>query len=380
MSGIVGGKLLNEIKSIDLFVTEECNMDCSYCFHPKGVDVLSINQGKKILDRLHELSPSTMQITFFGGEPLLYPDTILTLSNYARTLWKKSTFSITTNGTYFDEKVFKKMKELGFSLMVSCDGDEITTNEHRKGGDWQTIVDNIKKMLVIFPDLSVRMTYTPKTVGRLAINVEFLHQLGITKIMFHAVMEANWVEDDVKKYEYQLRQIYHYRRFCLKKGIPIALAFVDKPLKIINDEMPPEKQYCEAGKSYIAILSSGDVYPCHRAASQRIFKLGNLFEDIPFIRGMFLTIDKESTGCWKFCEAANTCHSCIITHYLVNKELTKPIADYCKLCILEHKMARDFLPVELNDRYESMQFKIASGLVAVADQNDEIMKLLKEKQ
>ena len=62
--------------------------------------------------------------------------------------------------------------------------------EHRKG-NWAKVVENMKKMLVIFPDLGVRMTYTPKTVGRLAINVQFLHQeVGIQKIMHHAVMEA----------------------------------------------------------------------------------------------------------------------------------------------------------------------------------------------
>ena len=40
MQGIVGGKNKNEIRSIDLFITERCNMDCEYCFHPKGDSVL----------------------------------------------------------------------------------------------------------------------------------------------------------------------------------------------------------------------------------------------------------------------------------------------------------------------------------------------------
>jgi len=64
---LVGGKSKDEIKSIDLFITEQCNMKCDYCFHPKGEAVLSVEQGKKILARMKEISPAGLQITFFGG-------------------------------------------------------------------------------------------------------------------------------------------------------------------------------------------------------------------------------------------------------------------------------------------------------------------------
>ena len=83
---LVAGNLKNEIRSVDLFITEKCNMKCDYCFHPKTGAVLSVEQGKKVLDRLKQLSPESMQITFFGGEPLLYPQTVLELAEYARTL------------------------------------------------------------------------------------------------------------------------------------------------------------------------------------------------------------------------------------------------------------------------------------------------------
>ncbi len=382
---LVGGKFKDEIKSIDLFITEQCNMNCDYCFHPKGEAVLSVEQGKKILARMKEISPAGLQITFFGGEPLLYPETVLELALYARELWPPdkngrhaSTFSISTNGMYFDEAVFKKFAELGMAVQVSCDGDEITHTEYRHG-DYPRIIENIKKILAIKPDMSVRMTFTPKTVGRLAINVQYLHDLGITKIMHHAVMEEDWTSEAVEQYRYQLTQIYHYRRYCKRQGMPIEIAFIDKPLKIVNDEVPPEKEYCQAGKSYIAILDNGDVYPCHRAASARIFKLGNIFEARPFIRGIFLNIDKEYTGCWKNCPHARTCHSCVITHYKVNQELTVPITKYCRICAVESEQALGFLPVELADRRERMLYKVGQVLVDVAKQNEEILESLKKK-
>ena len=380
---LVGGKLENEIKSIDLFITEKCNMKCGYCFHPPSDSVLSVEDGRKILDRMKELSPANMQITFFGGEPLLYPETVLELAQYARRLWPPddksrhtSTFSISTNGLYFDEEMFKNYRELGFALQVSCDGDEITHNEYRS--HHKEVTENIKKMLKVFPDMSVRMTYDNKTVGRLSINIQHLHNLGVTKIMHHAVMEADWTDEAVEQYRYQLGQIYHYRRYCKRQNIPLHIAFIDKPLKVLNDEVPPEKEYCQAGKSYIAVMHNGDVYPCHRAASSRLFKLGNIFNERPFIRGIFLSIDKEYTGCWKNCRHARACHSCVITHHKVNQELTVPIKNYCKVCAVESNQAMGFLPVELADRRERMLYKIGQVLVDVASQNEEILKALKK--
>ncbi len=373
----------NEIKSIDLFITEQCNMKCDYCFHTQSDAVLSVEQGRKILERMKALSPGNLQITFFGGEPLLYPQTILELAEYARTLWPAdkegrhtSTFSISTNGTFFGEEIFKRFAELGMAIQISCDGDKITQEEYRHG-DYSLIIENMKKILKLKPDMSVRMTFTPKTVGRLAINIQYLHELGIAKITHHAVMEEDWTDEAVQQYQYQLTQVYHYRRYCKRQDILLEIAFIDKPLKVLNDEIPAEKEYCQAGKSYIAILDNGDVYPCHRAASARLFKLGNIFNEIPFMRGIFLNIDKEYTGCWKNCRHSRTCHSCIITHFKVNQELTKPLAKYCKLCAVESNQTLGYLPVELADRRERMLCKIGNVLVDVARQNEEILTKLK---
>jgi len=323
----------------------------------------------------------------FSGEPLLYPETVLKLAKYARNeLWKDKdnkqicTFHIVTNATYFNEEMFKSYKSLGFSIQVSIDGDKITTTEHRGVKNFDLIISNVKQMLKIFPKLSCRMTYTPKTVGRLAINVQFLHELGITKIMHQATIEDNWNEDDITQYSYQLHNLYHYRRYIHKRGIPLDIHFIDKTLKIINDEVSPELDFCQAGKSYIAILPDGNVHPCHRSASQRIFKLGNIFDEKrPFIRGMFLNLTKEYVGCSQNCKSYRTCHTCPITHYLVNKDLTKPCEKYCKIPQLEYDVARSFLPAELADRKEIKLNKMANVIADISEQNEEIINLLKEK-
>ena len=196
--------------------------------------------------------------------------------------------------------------------------------------------------------------------------------------MHHATMEDDWTEEAVEQYRYQLTQLYNYRRYCLKNDIQIEIAFIDKPLKILNGDQAPEKNFCEAGKSYMAVLPNGDIYPCHRAASSRIFKLGNIFNvKLPFIRGVFASIDKQSTGCWKNCKAATTCHSCVITHYKVNGELDKRLDKYCQLCQVENQTAFQYIPTEISDRRDKKVDKLSQVVADLAEQNEELLAILR---
>jgi uncharacterized protein len=321
-----------------------------------------------------------MSITFFGGEPLLCPDLMFTLCDFAIGLWGRENvwFNISTNGTIFTPEIAEKMVKYKISLQISCDGDEETTKECR-GGDWELVITNIVNYLQYNPNLSIRMTYTAKTVGKLMGNVEFLHRLGVKRFMHHAVMEDDWNDEAVEKYRHQLTQLYNYRRYCFKNDIPLEIAFIDKPLKVLNAEIPQEKNFCEAGKSYMAIMPNGDVYPCHRASSNRIFKLGNLFEKRPFIRGVFASLDKSYTGCQKNCKSASTCHSCPITHFKVNGELTTPIWNYCKICHTENQMAYQYIPTEVSDKRDKMISKLGAVMADIADQNEEMLVLLRSQ-
>ena len=375
----------NEIRSVDLMITEECNMNCSYCFHKQSPLKLDLPNSKKILDKLKEMSPDNMKLNFFGGEPLLYPQLILEIMDYAKKLWGENNvgFHVVTNGTYFDEKVFTKFRDNKMKIQFSIDGDEKTQMEHR-GGNFKLVTENIKKTVAMFPQdwLNVRMTITPKTVGRLSINVPFIREeLGITQIMHHATMEDTWDDEILKIYEHQLKQLYHYRRFLKKKSYPIFINFIDKPLLTLNDEATTTIDFCQAGKTYLAILPNGEVYPCHRAASNRLFKLGSLFNDKPIIRGLFLEINKTRAGCDK-CPAVKTCHSCPITHYLVNGDLMKPLKDngYCKICFIENEQARKYLSTELADRYERKIDKVGKVVADMAEAQEEILEKLRKME
>lgn len=328
------------IHSIDLFITERCNLDCSYCFHSKNDVVLSEEEGKKILDRLKELYPERMSICFFGGEPLLFPELVLKLALYARTLWEKSEFNVSTNGTFFEQEIFTKFKELGFKFQISIDGVE-EVNKVSRGGDFKLICSNAKKILEMFPDTSVRMTVTPENVKYLMSGIEFLHQnIGFIKIMYHIAIEAKWESDMMQVYGNQIEELYKYNRSCIRGNVPLEMMSIERTFHLLNGTSEYDKNFCGAGKTYVALLSNGDIYPCHRAASSRIFKLGNIFDEIPLIRGRFASISKATIPTCQQCPSAGTCHACIITNYKVNGDLTNVCSSLCSTCFIESDIAK----------------------------------------
>jgi uncharacterized protein len=373
------------INSFDLFLTEKCNLNCTYCFHKQTDLTLDYDTGVRIIDKMHVINPNRMRISFFGGEPFLYGQLMLDLAKYAKTLWKDNLeFFVSTNATIFSEELFLELKELRFKIQVSLDGNQEITEFTRKGIDFNKAIANIRNMIKIFgKTLDIRMTYTPTTVGKLAEGIQFFYDLGIRKVIHHATMESNWTEEILKEYLEQLRQVYRFRRWTYKNGDPLNVQFIDNSLLILNDEMQPEECFCQAGNTYIAVIPNGDVYPCHRASGNRVFKLGNLFDDsIPIIRGMFLQINKRNSGCMEGCTAANTCHSCPITHYLVNKDLTKPLCNngYCNICRIENNLAKEYLPTEISDRQDRKVNAISNIIIDLSEElseiHDDLLKLV----
>jgi len=367
------------ITDVDLFITENCNLDCKYCFHPKNRNSLDMEQAKKILDKLAVIAPGKMRINYWGGEPMLHPNVVIGVAEYAQNLWSKSnlSFHLVTNGTIYTNEIFKKMKELKISVQVSLDGAPETNDAQRSKGE--LVAENIKKILVNFPETSVRMTFTPDNVHKLVENIMFIKGLGVKKIMHQAVIEADWDEESIKKFAEQSETLHRIKA----KNPDLGVMFVDKNTAICDDMQRIDLSYCGAGRQLIAILPNGDVYACHRAASNRIMKLGNILTDKRIIRGMFLNIDKSSTGCIN-CEAWKTCHTCLVTHYQVNGRLEKFIPNYCKLMFVENALAQRYLPI-IKQEEQRRQIKaignvvldLSSQLHGIHKQIEELGKKLK---
>lgn len=125
--------------NIVLVPTLKCNFSCPYCFEKVVCDKYD---NSKYFDTLKEYAKkqfhhhSVVQISLFGGEPLIYEKQALEFLEFAKQDSIKYGYelktSIVTNGSLLNEYNLSKLLEYGlFSLQITLDGGEETHNKTR---------------------------------------------------------------------------------------------------------------------------------------------------------------------------------------------------------------------------------------------------------
>ena len=121
------------VKAMCLHIAHDCNLRCEYCFAStgdfgKGRKLMPLEIGKKAIDFLLEQSGDreTLELDFFGGEPLMNFDVVKEVVKYARSkeqeYGKRFRFTITTNGMLLtDDKIDFINKEMS-NVVLSLDG------------------------------------------------------------------------------------------------------------------------------------------------------------------------------------------------------------------------------------------------------------------
>jgi len=131
------------IMAATIRVTKACNLRCPHCYVNAGEKLeneLSLEEIKSIIVQLAKLK--VFSIFFTGGEPFLRKD-IVEILKYTNK--KGVGIAISTNGSFLNKEVLKKIKNLRFDLFqISLDGPKEIHESIRGKGSWQRTIANIK--------------------------------------------------------------------------------------------------------------------------------------------------------------------------------------------------------------------------------------------
>ena len=207
----------NTLKFV-LLPTELCNFRCRYCYGQFPKYVMSEDTQNGIIKYLKRniMSHKALNISWFGGEPLLYPGIITNLSqkmiDLCRTRNKPYFSSITTNGYLLNQDVFHQMLNNKISLyMVTLDGFEELHNKNRKlqngNGTFSTILSNLRNIRDNERSASfrirIRVNVTTELIPELSDFIDFLYEeFGNDKrFNFIFVAASDYGGDEIKKME-----------------------------------------------------------------------------------------------------------------------------------------------------------------------------------
>lgn len=142
-----------------LVPTLKCNLACPYCFeagHKTMETVSHYFPALKAFAEKHFEKYETVQISLFGGEPLLFSDALLDYLSFLSKLKKNKRYnlitSIVTNATLLDKKTADRLLENDcVSLQATIDGDKEMHNTLRvnssKVPTYDTIVSNFQAVV-----------------------------------------------------------------------------------------------------------------------------------------------------------------------------------------------------------------------------------------
>lgn len=303
--------------NLTLHLTDNCNMDCSYCIREKCPKDMS----EEVLIKACDLAFSKGQragLCFFGGEPLLKKDLIYKALDYceekSRETGMRFDCKMTTNGTLLEEKFLERARKADMGIGLSFDGTAQDVCRFFVGGEAtsKVVEEKAKLLLKYMPDSTALATIAPQAVPYYADSVKYLHDLGFNRVSFVIAYgrKVNWTEEDLDLLREQLEKTAQYLKdlFIAKDRFYMS-AFNAKISDCIRGRNSADR--CHLGVRQMPVTPSGELYPCTSFINDKAYCLGNVFDGLDEAR-IIAMAKKEATpetciGCDLVKRCTNSC-------------------------------------------------------------------------
>lgn len=251
--------------TITINPTLACNMSCWYCYEShKKMPAMSADVKQSVLLLIDKLLADNklkkLNLSFFGGEPLLYFDKVVVdIINHAKMQCKafdaKLSIHFTTNAYLLTDSVLKQLEGLDVSFQITIDGGKQVHDSVRKtkGGEptYARIVEHIHQTLSRGFSVGVRFNYTAKSIPSfIDVVKDFSHlpqeQKHLVNFTFQRVWQDN--EGDASQVE---QQVEHIERAFEQAGL------------FVNNAKSYIVPYCYADGVNTAVVNyNGDLFKC----------------------------------------------------------------------------------------------------------------------
>ena len=313
-----------------IHLTQHCNLRCKYCYENKGNREISFDNIQKLIDNEIKEERECVNITFYGGEPLLKKDLIYNTVDYIKSKKCKTKFyfGITTNGTLLDEQFIKYMKKNNFfNIAYSFDGLAETQNINRittdGKGTFDVVEKNAKKLLMIDKEVVAMVVVTKNNIKKLKENVEYLMTIGFKKINLQFDYLQDWREEDLEVIKEQFSNVaeIYYNKIIKEEDVDVFI--FDEKIKTHIKEGYNCNEECNLGIKNINVGVDGNFYPCIQFVGDEKYIIGNCDKGIDFVarRKLIEQLGTENDIC-KECSLNKRCkHTCACRNYLMTKDI-----------------------------------------------------------
>ena len=309
-----------------LFLTNQCNLKCKYCFVSKNKETMSFETYKKAIQDYKE---RVRNITFFGGEPLLCFDRIKEIIAYNEKNKWDFTYNLNTNALLLKDEILDYCLEKKMLLNVSLDGNKKSNIKNRCNEEqFNEILNNIKTAIKRNGNVVVNYVIDPSNVEDYFEGIKFLVEQGIKEICLMINYEAIWKKKDIDIFREQNNKVIDYLVTEQKKT---KIHPIDSKVNAIVARKDVVK--CNFGNDNLIVSTKGEYYPCMHFLNQEEYRIKDKNEK------MENTVDVKR------------CISCEYLPYCSNN------------CMCKNKKQRKESEVDVNCEFEKIMIRSATDYI-----------------
>ena len=331
-----------------LSLTERCNLRCTYCYYKVSHEARSLVMSNDIMEaairlafeRTISLNQRFLNITFFGGEPLLCMDSIRRGVELAKGLVQEQfgedvllgpptsnttspkfrlRFAVNTNATLLNEDIIEYMKREKFRIYLSLDGPESHHNICRRQvsgeGSFKLIEPHIPALTKL--DTVVLSVVTRDNMRSLTDAARWIQAQGFRNMTAAVDFDGKWTgeEFDVLAAEYE--KLAEFWLELKRKNVPFYLGTIQDKLKFRLTGQRHRTSSCQVAEGIVACAANGNLFPCTRFITSKPdapYILGRVFDDSeqvwngPVARDIQDFFNRDKEDC-KGCAIRFRCHA-----------------------------------------------------------------------
>lgn len=361
--------LFQELKQMNLILTNACNLSCSYCYEQHNKDFGRFTADSLLSAYRFLVNSNTRQrkvFNFFGGEPLIHKDIILDfvrkneaeLQENARGD-NNTVVGMVTNGLLLTEELVDEFLAHDFTyILISLDTDRAEV-DHREIG--QDKIDKLMDMIDYIPDgpkqekrITIRCTLARENAPYFTEFADHLYVRGIRRMVVHPlVLDSSkgfirWTDDEWDKLH--------------KDILDVLSKYQDMQIHFSEGVGQKGEENCMIGSDMIAIDASGDFSGCYfftnqKAAAGNGAILGNVFNDQIYIdrykhfQREYAKMFEEEEQC-QTCDYKNACYQCPAGNLDTGTRMFRP-DDMCqKIVKLFIDLQEDIAKKQFKNKYD----------------------------
>jgi len=260
---------------LTLFLDHDCNLRCGYCYNGRKFSrPMTVDTMKRAVDLALAQRPARLDVSFFGGEPLLHPGLIEQTMAYVQATLQalpeprpRLQYVMNTNGTVLDDRLLGLLAPPHpFTVYLSLDGPaeihDARRVDERGQGSFARVAANLQRLRQAGVRIGLLAVVRPESARRLGEVAEVLLDQQTPHVSLSPDLHAPWTEGSIAELQAGLADAGEVWKAAFRRGrVVLFEPLHGKILTHLKEGIPCPERCTLAGGAF-AVAPSGRLYPC----------------------------------------------------------------------------------------------------------------------